>query len=477
MPDYTQDDQQYDPTLLMPSLAAVRRVPIPLANPYAMPQPTASMPVIRPAAAAAPEMPAQQMPAVSSLPVLMGQPNRPPMPSGPDVGPAQTRAQQVEAQGMPKLAGWRKALDVAGQILAPRVEETIPGTPGNYRARFADAENQAKPEEQRNQTAFENARQAQTDELSRENIESEMADRAAQERQRDEAAASPKQPNLTAEEATIHDLMTGNSGGPQINPDTQKPYTYLEAYGAIKQAADTKNPPKRSDSEQAISDWMAANNKQDTPANRDAARKALKTEDRPAPEPTDSDKAISDYLAANKLPNTAENRDKARTALATQKAEIPANVKSAAAANTAVQDVLDKEQEAQQFAAEKTGPGDIGLILAMVEATRPKAGFRMTQTEWQQILHARSTLGDVNALINKVEDGQLLTDTQRQQMLSVIRIVADMARKRQNPTGQSNGGTSAPQDFGDAGGKPEGSTGTLDGKPVVVRKGRIVSAQ
>jgi hypothetical protein len=32
--------------------------------------------------------------------------------------------------------------------------------------------------------------------------------------------------------------MTGNNGEPQVNPETQKPYTYLEAYGAAKKAGE-----------------------------------------------------------------------------------------------------------------------------------------------------------------------------------------------------------------------------------------------
>ena len=98
-----------------------------------------------------------------------------------------------------------------------------------------------------------------------------------------------------------------------------------------------------------------------------------------------------------------------------------------------------KEAEAKEFAAEKTGPGDIGLILAMVEATRPKAGFRMTQVEWNMIQHSRSSLGNVQALLAKVETGELLTPEQRQQMLDTIAIVSKMAQKRLSGTGGQSG--------------------------------------
>lgn len=107
------------------------------------------------------------------------------------------------------------------------------------------------------------------------------------------------------------------------------------------------------------------------------------------------------------------------------------------------QSVLDKEVEAKDYASQKTGPGDVGLILAMVEATRPKAGFRMTQTEWNMIQKARSTVGDATALVNKIESGQMLTDKQRGQMLDVIHVAAGMAQKHLD---KMNGGAAAAGD-------------------------------
>ena len=52
---------------------------------------------------------------------------------------------------------------------------------------------------------------------------------------------NPKE-GLTPEETTIHDLMTGENGQPRVNPQTNQPYTYLDAYGAVKQAAQDTKP-------------------------------------------------------------------------------------------------------------------------------------------------------------------------------------------------------------------------------------------
>ena len=55
----------------------------------------------------------------------------------------------------------------------------------------------------------------------------------------------PAKEGLTPEETTIHDLMAGGENGqPRVNPDTQKPYTYLEAYSAVKQAGQDVKPEK-----------------------------------------------------------------------------------------------------------------------------------------------------------------------------------------------------------------------------------------
>ena len=52
----------------------------------------------------------------------------------------------------------------------------------------------------------------------------------------------PSKTGLTPEETTIHDLMTGTNGQPRINPETNKPYTYLEAYSAVNQAKQDAKP-------------------------------------------------------------------------------------------------------------------------------------------------------------------------------------------------------------------------------------------
>ncbi len=62
----------------------------------------------------------------------------------------------------------------------------------------------------------------------------------------------PQKEGVTPEETTMQDLMTGNNGQPQINPDTQKPYTRLEAFSKVEgakagAAQGGKQPPLSAD--------------------------------------------------------------------------------------------------------------------------------------------------------------------------------------------------------------------------------------
>jgi hypothetical protein len=101
--------------------------------------------------------------------------------------------------------------------------------------------------------------------------------RAAQAREANARADSlenpPDKQGLTPEETTIHDLMTGQNGQPRLNPQTGKPYSYLEAFGTTKQIAqDTKPDPAEKDKDKDITDYLQAHGLSSTPANREKAR-------------------------------------------------------------------------------------------------------------------------------------------------------------------------------------------------------------
>ena len=164
-----------------------------------------------------------------------------------------------------------RAIDVAGSVAAPGVMAQIPGTALNQKVEENRAE---KRQTQDTANAATQARTAYEQEATREmpakaNLENAQAEKALR---------TPDATGKTPEESTIHDLMTGENGQPRLNPDTQKPYSYLEAYQAVNQAkADTKPAPKQNDFEQFYGDWLKDNNFPDTAHNRLMARKQYAT--------------------------------------------------------------------------------------------------------------------------------------------------------------------------------------------------------
>lgn len=139
------------------------------------------------------------------------------------------------------LRGLNVAGDVAGAILpqARLALRAIPGTEEHHQLLQKQATGRI------GEDLGEQQKEAVNEETG---ARTEQA-QAAAENQRSEAYArehpQAKQ-GLTPEETTIHDLMTGENGQPRLNPETQKPYTYLEAYQATKQAGqDVKPTPEK----------------------------------------------------------------------------------------------------------------------------------------------------------------------------------------------------------------------------------------
>lgn len=225
------------------------------------------------------------------------------MPPAPVQAPEKTIPNvNAPAPQPPELHGWRKYLDAIGSVfpIGRAIETAIPGTPQNFEMTEAQRQGRAEKEAE---------------------IGQKRALASQEESRAETLKGPPEKVTGTPEEQTLHDLMTGNNGGPQINQQTGRPYTYLEAYQATKQAgekptatsyehatiADPKNPQGRDVLfDRTKGQYLDPNTRQ------------VITDARPfekPPAPNEQDKAISDYLAANKLTDTPANRDKARTAI------------------------------------------------------------------------------------------------------------------------------------------------------------------
>lgn len=151
--------------------------------------------------------------------------------------PMWSEAEQHISEKHPFWGGVLKGLDVVGSVLAPGAARMIPGTRLNQGARQTDAALQAK-----NQQALAD------EETARQETQARIGLTGAQTQEANARAEAIKNPpdkaGQTPEEVTIHDLMTGENGAPRTNPQTGKPYSYLEAYQAVKQTAESTKPQK-----------------------------------------------------------------------------------------------------------------------------------------------------------------------------------------------------------------------------------------
>jgi hypothetical protein len=176
--------------------------------------------------------------------------------------------------------GLSVAGNIAGNALIPGVMPSIPGSQANIASKMAGAEEQVKEGEEQKLQASE----------AHKNLIPPVG--------------------KTPQEQTFYDLMhNGPNGGPQVNPDTQKPYTTQEANVASQ--GTSKGPE-----ELYIQDQMKkVNPETQQPFTREEAEKDYLTMKAGTKPVNEKQRAIADYMLAQGWEDTPENRDKARVAI------------------------------------------------------------------------------------------------------------------------------------------------------------------
>lgn len=364
----------------------------------------------------------------------------------PPVNAAEQRLQTLEAD-KPAVTkkhglggGILNTLDVLGSAIAPGITSRIPGTRGNYQRQIAELSGQATEQEKLNQErGLEQGAQAEIPLRQAETERAQAQTKAIQN--------PPIKEGLTPEEMTIHDLMTGQNGQPKINPQTKQPYSYLEAYQAVNQVKQDVKPDKETRFEHvAIQDpnkpgaSIEANYNPATGKYTDASGKeisgarAFEKPEKPPGTYTPIFDPKTGAITGAWDPATGDVKP-APSSLhgATTGTGIGAQNRISEASQKQTKpfkDVISTTEEARDFAKEKTGPGDYGLLLRVVDATKPLTGFRFTKSEQDLLIGARSLANQADAMYQKAKGGVLLTDEQRGQMLRVLDIVEKNAQKR-----------------------------------------------
>jgi len=368
------------------------------------------------------------MPAVGSLGDLEARAGQPSTYHGPDSTPPAPRPSWKD-YAPPEPHGWGKvghslaAINpitnrIFNQMPEQRAEQNYKNATAEYEAPIAEQDKEAQAEQ--NQARAELERQQA--ETLRKN-------------------GGQKQ-GLTPEETTIHDLMTGESGTPRVNPQTGNPYSYLEAYAAVNQA---KQDPQVKDKQQDIGDYLAANKLTDTPANRETARKAIAERGKQEPGsymPLYDDKGhvtgAWDPKSGHIVKPPAEGLPGTTGAGVTQQTKAAdANKK----ALDPLQGVIDEIAESREFAASPSATNDYGLLMNFIGVTKPEslAKLRLNQNEVSLAKGTRSALGDLEALGKKLESGETLTADQRASMLKTMDVVEKFTRRRMDALTSSGG--------------------------------------
>lgn len=100
--------------------------------------------------------------------------------------------------------------------------------------------------------------------------------------------------------------------------------------------------------------------------------------------------------------------------------------KQEATAKKAREDAQKEYKLAQSLASNPSPTNDVALVMRYIGATKPDSigKLRLNQNEINLVYGTRSTLGDLEALAQKVSSGQSLTPQQRKDMLATMRILA-----------------------------------------------------
>jgi hypothetical protein len=311
-------------------------------------------------------------------------------------------------------AGGARALDTAASIAAPKIAKQIPGTTQN-----AIAQEQAGEQEQGNQAKIAQE-QAATEEtkarvpLTQAQVETEQ-EKPALERAETEKDLRPPEvkQGQTPEETTIHDLMTGENGQPRINPQTQQPYSYLDAYQAVNQAKqDTKPvaPTKPDNPEQQFIDEFQRTHPSGTVA-----------------------QAVSAYAAATQKPD----RDQGSKVDARADKSYTYNNNKLDQLATPIEQAVGRLGRLRDTLAQGTPQADalVAPELLTVMAGGAGSGLRMNEAEISRIVGGRSKWESLQAAVNQWRldptKANSITPEQRQEIHQLMDVVTNKLTAKQ----------------------------------------------
>ncbi|HEX3156805.1 MAG TPA: hypothetical protein VHV32_19405 [Candidatus Angelobacter sp.] len=293
----------------------------------------------------------------------------------------------------------------------------------------------------------------------------------------------PKE-GVTPEEKTIHDLMTGENGGPRVNPQTGKPYSYMEAYTAVKQAAqDTKPDKTPNDFDQFLSDWLKDRNAPDNAHNRLLARKEWATAGQaPQHDPRQMIVGPDNKVIELKPGMTVPDGSKTVNGELTHKPSADEQKRADLVENLnenldQLEDIVNRRPDlfgkiAGRTTKAKEWLGSDDPDIAALKGIEDRLG--MVQQSSHGMRSAQHVEASANSLLNGFKNG---ADAMKRAISDARNSGKTFTEDAQRAKGEKVPEHAKPKDLGAAPeGSKEGRTGTLpDGTKVVVKGGRLVA--
>jgi hypothetical protein len=370
------------------------------------------------------------------------------------------------AKPHPILGAALRGLDVLGSAIAPGVMANIPGTELHHeqlgqgaRARIgSDVEEQGKEATTRKANA-------------------------------DAAATENPQPGVkTDDQQVLHDLMTGNpdrSGTPRVNPDTKQPYSYLEAFEAVKGAGQKAPPVNEADKplanlaqfnqalgrrfqvlhpgEQLPPEYTLAKGA----TNGEYARISQSMTGEEAAVGTksarDSTEADRKEARSQREPDREESRQDKLTRQADQDSQKHQALRDKFV--EPLQGAIDNADYQKSYADGNahTGTGDYQMMLQLQEAiiAGQKSGIRFNTAEQARIEHAQDLANSLRAKWGHLTGGTYFSDDQRHEIADAMQHVALIHKQAISRWDREHGGGGAQPGLSGGGGAQGGNGKTL----------------
>lgn len=330
--------------------------------------------------------------------------------------------------------------NIAGDIFAPAVMARIPGTQLNRQVQEGQLANEIKGTEQaESENAYRGAEQAKTEEATREEAPNDESRRELEGAQTAEAQDKVNNPDLATAYAHRVNQVLREGGDPATDPTVMH---LQDAITSIQRQATPKDDQTKTadilgpDHKEHVMGWDSKTNKYDV----DMGLKGEKPTQAPG-----ITMVVPGANGTQTIQRLTPGQTVAPGSMTTSQfgGGSAADVKQGKAEQQQTQNLDSELNLMKQFAANPSPTNDAAMLMHYIGATKPESmgKIRLNERELTLFGGTRSSLGDAEALLTKVANGQSLTPQQRTDMVNTMTMI-DHAAKRGN--GGESGGSGAP---------------------------------